>query len=288
MNKIVVITGANSGIGKETALALAKEGNQVVLVCRNTEKGKAAQEEIIKNSNNKEVDLMLCDFSSQASIRDFGAAFRSKYSAVDILVNNAGAIFGDYTKTVDGIERTVAVNHLGYFLVTHELLDLIKKGTAKRIVNVSSLAHTFVRTLDFDNLQGEKSYKQMTNYGLSKLMNIYFTKVLSQKMLEEKTGITVNCLHPGTVYTGFGNSGSKFFQKLIKIGGPLLMSPQKGARTSIYLATSPEVKDTTGEYFIKKKVKKTTKLAQNMDYAQRIWDWTKSLTDVQDFGVISL
>lgn len=286
MSKLVVVTGANSGIGKETAVALAAQVNQLVMVCRNLEKGKAAQAEIIKRSNNNHVDLMLCDFSSQASIRDFGAAFRKKYDAIDVLVNNAGAIFGDYTKTVDGIEQTFAVNHLGYFLVTHELLDLVKKGKDKRIVNVASFAHTFVKKIDFDNLQGEKSYKQMANYGLSKLMNIYFTKVLANKMLQEQTGITVNCLHPGTVYTGFGSSGSKFFQKLIKIGGPLLMSPQNGAKTSIYLASSPAVKDITGEYFDKKKVKKTSKLAENMDYAKRIWDLSKELTGVQDFGVI--
>ncbi|MCP4441683.1 MAG: SDR family oxidoreductase [Aureispira sp.] len=288
MSKIMVVTGANSGIGKETALALAQQGNRVVMVCRNPEKGATAQEEIKKQSKNNKIDLLLCDFSSQESIKTFGENFRSSYDSIDVLVNNAGAIFGDKKTTVDGIERTFGVNHLGYFLITHELLDLIKKGRDKRIVSVSSLVHNLVKVLDYDNLQGEKTYGQMANYGLSKLLNIYFTKVLSKQMQEQQTGVTVNCLHPGSVNTNFGSSGSKFFRRLFKIGGPLVLTtPKKGAKTSVYLALSPDVKGITGEYFAKSRIKKTSKLAQDMEHAHRIWDLSKELTGVESFGKLS-
>lgn len=285
-SKIVLITGANSGIGKATATDLAKRGATIIMVCRSQAKGEAARQEIIRESKNENIHLELCDLSSHTSIKKCAETLRSKYKSVDILINNAGAIFGHHALTEDGFEQTFGLNHLGYFLFTHYVLDLVKAGQDKRIINVSSLAHKFILgSIPWGDLQLKNiKYKQLYSYSLSKLYNIYFTKILAKKMTEEKTGITVNCLHPGTVFTGFGESGTKFFARLVKVGGPLLAKPKNGAKTSIYLATSPEVANITGEYFAHGKLAHHTKLSKNMDNAQKLWDKTLELTGIETFG----
>jgi NAD(P)-dependent dehydrogenase (short-subunit alcohol dehydrogenase family) len=246
------------------------------------ERGEAARKEIIAASGNQNVDLFCCDLASHESIKSFSEAFRQKYSHIDVLINNAGGIFGKRELSPDGFEYTIGINHLGYFLTTHYLLDLLKAGEMKRIVNVSSLAHKFVLNIDWDNLQGEKSYGQLYQYGLSKLFNIYFTKELARQLATD--GITVNCLHPGTVNTGFGSTAGGFFKRLVNLGRSLLTPADKGAETSVFLASSPEVKDISGEYFSNKKKAATSKLAKNEEIARRVWDKSLEWTKIQEFG----
>ena len=281
-NKIVVITGANSGIGKATAVQLAQKGAHVVMVCRSQEKGEAALQEIITATGNKKVDLLLCDLAAQESIKQLGENIRQHYDKIDVLINNAGGIFGKRQLSPEGLEYTFALNHMGYFLTTHELLDLLRAGDMKRIINVSSLAHKFVSRLDWDNIQGEQAYGQLYNYGLSKLFNIWFTQSLSKMLVNE--GITVNCLHPGTVNTGFGRSAGGFFKSLVSVGARFLSSPKSGAATSVFLATAPEVQGVSGCYYSNKKQARISKLAQNEDYAQQLWEISMQLGKLVKFG----
>ncbi|BDS11371.1 SDR family oxidoreductase [Aureispira anguillae] len=287
MSKIVVITGANSGIGKATTIELAKQGGTIVMVCRNEARGEAARQEVIKASANANVFLELCDLTAHESIRACSQNIRNKYSHIDILINNAGGIFGEHQLTVDGLEQTFGLNHMGYFLFTHYMLDLVKKGTQKRIVNVASLAHKMAPAIPWGDLQlNNVKYRQFPAYALSKLYNIYFTQFLAKKLANEETGITVNCLHPGTVYTGFGATGSKFFAKLVKIGGPLLATPENGAKTSVYLATSPDVAKVTGVYYAHRKKARITKQAKNFENARRIWSKSMELAGLDVYGVV--
>ena len=283
-NKIVVITGANSGIGKATALEIAKMGAHVVMVCRSAERGEAAMKEVIEMSGNQKVDLMLCDVASQESIKVFGAAFRKNYSHIDVLINNAGGIFGKRQLSPEGLEYTFALNHMGYFLLTHELLDLVRAGDTKRIVNVSSLAHKLVLKMDWDNIQGEKTYGQLYNYGLSKLFNIWFTQELSKKL--ESEGITVNCLHPGTINSGFGSTAGGFFKRLVSFGGRFLNSPKKGAATSVFLATSSDVQGKTGDYYSNKRKAKISAMAQKESEAKHLWELSMELGKLEEYGVL--
>lgn len=288
-NKVIVITGANSGIGKQTALELAHQGATIVMVCRSEERGEEARQDIIKKSGNDNIFLERCDLSLMESIRGCGELMYEKYKKIDILINNAGAIFGDYQLTKEGMEQTFALNHMGYFLLTHYLLDAIKRGDDRRIINVASLAHKLVREVPWGDLQLEyQRYSQMRAYGLSKLYNIYFTKCLAHKLEAAHTGITVNCLHPGTVYTGFGKSGGILFSKLVKLAKPLLKSPKKGAETSIFLATSSEVEHTTGAYFDNKKEAKVTKLAESKENAYKLWQISMDIAAVDTYGEVKI
>lgn len=281
-DKIVLISGANSGIGKATAIALAKDAAHIVMQCRSAERGDEARKEIIEKSGNRNIDLLCCDLASHESIIKFNENFRQKYDKIDVLINNAGGIFGKKSLSPDNLEYTLGLNHMGYFLNTHYLIDLVKAGEMKRIVNVSLLAHKFVLKIDWDNLQGEKSYGQLYQYGLSKLFNIYFTKELAQRY--QPDGIIANCLHPGTVNTGFGNSGSSFFKNLIEMGRRFLTSPDRGAETSVYLASSPEVENVSGEYFSKKKKAALSRLAKNEEIALKVWEKSLEWSGLKEFG----
>ncbi|MFQ5793638.1 MAG: SDR family oxidoreductase [Candidatus Bipolaricaulia bacterium] len=243
--KTRIVTGANSGIGKATALGLAKLGVTVVMVCRNPRKGEAAMAEIKAQSGNESVDLMIADLSSQQSIRQLVADFTDRYQRLHVLINNAGLHLSRRFVTADGIETTFAVNHLASFLLTNLLLDVLKASAPARIVNVTSSAHS--RTMDFDNLQGEKQYNGMQTYTQSKLANILFTYELARRL--EGTGVTVNCLHPGTVRSGLQRNLPRIF-RLLRL---FFATPEKGAETSIYLASSPEVEGVSGKYFSDKR-----------------------------------
>lgn len=249
--KTVVITGGNSGIGRVTATEIAKMGAQVVLVCRNETKAKAVQEDINALTGLNNCDLFICDFSSHASIKKFAKEFRMKYNHIDVLINNAGAIIGERQTNDEGLEMMFATNHLGYFLVTHYLLDLLKAADKARIINVASLAHRF-GGMRWNDLQAEQFFNSWLQYGHTKLMNILFNKKLS-KNLKNNTNITVNCLHPGNINSNFGRSGNPLMKVLMNNFGFVLTSPEKGAQTSIYLATSPEVQNKTGLYWYRKK-----------------------------------
>lgn len=270
--KVCLVTGANSGIGKETALALAKMNARVVMVCRDRARGEAELEEIKQQSGNHTLELMLCDLSSQKSTRQFADDFKASHDRLDVLVNNAGVYLRKRTLTIDGIEATFAINHLAYFLLTNLLLDTLRRSAPSRIVNVSSDAHAYGQ-VDFENLQGEKKYGGVRAYAHSKFENIMFTYELARRL--EGTGVTVNCLHPGAVATGLFRALPKPLEAIIKL---FTLSPEKGAATSIYLASSPAVEGVNGKYFVKKAVAKSSQSSYNEEVAHRLWDVSAQLT----------
>jgi len=273
--KICMITGANSGIGKATALRLAEMDARIVMVCRNKERGETAQQEIIEKTGNKNVDLLICDLSSQEQIRKLVSEFKLKYQNLHILINNAGIVLSKRQLSVDGIEMNFAVNHFAPFLLTNLLIDILKKSAPSRIVNVSSGVHKMA-SMDFDDLHGEnKKYGAFKNYGVSKLAITLFTYELSRKL--EGTGVTVNAVHPGVVRSSLGRdlpTISRRFQKTF------FKSPRKGAATSIYLATSPEVEGITGKYFVKKQPKRSSDESYNEEYAKRLWEISVEMTNL--------
>jgi NAD(P)-dependent dehydrogenase (short-subunit alcohol dehydrogenase family) len=285
-DKVVVITGGNSGIGRVTATEIAKMGAQVVIVCRNEDKGRAVQEDINALTGLSNCDMFLCDFSSPASIKKFAKEFRMKYNCVDVLINNAGAIIGDREVNDEGLEMMFATNHLGYFLITHYLLDLLKASENGRVVNVASLAHRFT-TMRWNDLQGEKFYNSWIQYGLSKLCNILFNKELAYR-LKKDTNITSNCLHPGNINSNFGKGGNSMMNFLMTNVGFILTSPEKGAQTSIYLATSPEVKGKTGLYWYRKNPSIPSMEAISSENSRRLWDISLKLTGIKEFGAVEL
>jgi retinol dehydrogenase 14 len=273
--KVCVVTGSNSGIGKETALALAEMGATVIMVVRNQEKGQMALQEIITQTDNRSVSLMICDMSSMASVRKFAAEFKQKYTRLDVLINNAGAEFVKRQVTNEGFEQTFAVDYLAPFLLTYELLDLLKASAPSRIINVSSgLAKN--GKLNFDDLQNAKSYKGMQAYSNAKLMLMMFTYELSRRLRE--TGVTVNVLMPGFVATNLGkNSGSLSSAIMFTLVRPMQISAKKGAMTSVYLASSDEVKDVTGKCFSKMKEAETCPESYDQEAQQRLWNETVRL-----------
>lgn len=282
-DKIVLISGANSGIGLASAVKFAQNNYKVYILCRNKEKAETASRFIKEKSNNNNVDYFLADLSSKESIANTCEIIKSELEKIDILINNAGAIFGDRILNNDDLEMTFGLNHMGYFWLTHHLLDLVHFGAEKRIINVSSMAHHFVRKIPFDDLQLEhEPYKQFRAYSLSKLFNVYFTKKLAN--LTAMEGITVNCLHPGTIYSGFGQSGSPFFQKLISIGGPLLGKPDSAAKTIYWMGTDASLKSTSGQYFAHMKIARLSKLARNEEAMEKIWSKTLSIAGINHFG----
>lgn len=281
-NKIVMVTGANSGIGRVTSRELAKMGATVVMVCRDQLKGQAVQDDINAEIGMDRVHLLIADFSSHESIRKMTEQFKLQFDRLDVLVNNAGLIVKDKIFTEDGFEYTMGVNHFGYFLNTHYLLDVLKKSNKARIVNVASMAHR-MGTLDFDNMNGEKSFQYFNQYCLTKLCNIQFTNHLSKYL--EGTHITANSLHPGMVNSNFGNGS---YPSIVNVLGSLIMiSPEKGAETSIYLASSSEVKNVTGAYFAKSKRAFPSAFANNAKACEKLWNWSLEKTNIETFGKIS-
>jgi retinol dehydrogenase 12 len=281
--KICLVTGSNSGIGKETAVGLAKMGATVVMVGRNKERGEKAQKEIVKQSGNCSVDLMICDLSSMESIRQFAEEFKKKYKRLDVLINNAGAVFNKREVTPEGFERTFAVNYLGPFLLTHELMDMLKSSAPSRIINVSSgLAKD--GKVDLDDLQSEKnstekkaySHAQSPFYANTKLMSIMLTYELARRL--QGSGVTINVLLPGFTATNLGrNTGSLRSSIMFKMVRPIQQTAKKGAETSIYLASSDELKETTGKCFAKKKEIMTCPASYNQEVQTRLWNKTESL-----------
>jgi NAD(P)-dependent dehydrogenase (short-subunit alcohol dehydrogenase family) len=244
--KVCMVTGANAGIGKVTALELAKRGATVIMVSRSHTRGEEARQEIVAQSGNNAVELLVADLSSQASIRQLADQFKQNYIRLDVLINNAGAIFYQREETEDGLERTFAVNHIAYFLLTYLLLDLLKASAPARIINVSSDAHRMSK-LDFDDLQSECSFSAFGAYGQSKLANILFTAELARRL--EGSGVTANTVHPGFVQTNFGRSQTGIVATLFRVLNRLFaVSSEKGAETSVYLATAPEVEGVTGKW----------------------------------------
>jgi NAD(P)-dependent dehydrogenase (short-subunit alcohol dehydrogenase family) len=270
--KQVLLTGASRGIGHATALALAKQGANLSLLVRNRELGEKVIEEIRAqdSAGKSRIDLFVADLSSMKDIRRVAAEFIAKHDRLDVLLNNAGAINMDRELTVDGYERTFATNHLGYFLLTTLLLDLLEKSAPARIINVASEAHR-TSGFDLDDLMFEKrGYSGFGAYGSSKLANILFTRELAKKL--EGKGVTVNALHPGVIASGFGRNNKGVFGFIMRnLAGPFLGSEESGARTSVYLATSPDVEGKTGLYFKSSRESTPTEQARDDAAAARLW-----------------
>ncbi len=275
--KVCLITGATSGIGKATAMGLATLGASVVMVGRDRGKSEAVMAEIKEKSGNTSVDLMLADLSSQEEIRRLADVFKEAYSRLDVLINNAGLFRSKRFTTADGLETTFAVNHLAYFLLTKLLLDVLKASAPSRIVNVSSGEHSNA-TIDFDDLQGEKGYKGAKAYSQSKLANVLFTYELARRL--EGTGVTANCLHPGVVRTNFGSGVSGVFGFMVRALTPLMRSPETGAETSIYLASSAEVEGLSGRYFVKKAEARSSDVSYDERLARHLWEVSAELTNL--------
>jgi NAD(P)-dependent dehydrogenase (short-subunit alcohol dehydrogenase family) len=273
--KICMVTGATLGLGRVTAEALAAQGATVIVVARNQARGEATIKEIKTATGNPAVVLMLCDLSSQASIRKLAQDFKRQYPQLHVLVNNAGAMNLQRTATVDGYETTFAVNHLAYFLLTALLLDVLKASAPSRIINLSSGAQSNGK-INFDDLQGEKSYGGMSAYSQSKLANVMFTVALAKRL--QGTGVTVNAVHPGAVATGFLKNNGPIMAVIMRIAGLFMLSPEQGAETQIYLATSPEVANISGKYFEKKKPIRPNPDAEEDALVERLWTVSERLT----------
>ncbi len=284
--KVCIVTGANSGVGKATTEGLAAQGSHVVMVCRDQEKAARARDEILKAIGSDPTDpdpieIMICDLSSQASIRELALDILDSYDRIDVLVNNAGGINGKRTLTVDGIETTFAVNHLAPFLLTNLLLERLQNSAPSRVVTVSSEAHRY-GFMDLDNLQGEKRYNSWTSYSISKLCNILFTIELDRRLRTKGNNqLTVNCLHPGVVRTNFAHNSSAVFKVGWAIAYPFMISAERGARTSIYLASSPEVEEVSGKYFKRGKVVTSTKVSRDREMARKVWEISERLTGLR-------
>src|SRR5713226_1714885 len=282
-DKVVMITGANSGIGKAATLALAKMGASVVMVVRNKEKGEAARSEIIRESQNASVDLLIADLSSLESVLQLATEFEKKYSKLHVLINNAGLFNQRRHVTTDGYENTFATNYLAPFLLTNLQLDLLKASTPSRIINVSSVGH-YNGHINFDDLNLEKEYGGWKAYGQSKLALVLFTHELAKKL--QGTGVTVNSVHPGTVATNIWTrplSPAGFMMALPKL---FMTSPEIGAETIVYLASSPNANSLNGEYLERSKVKKSSDESYDEEIAQRLWEVSAKLTHLSQIRPI--
>ncbi len=275
-DKICLVTGATSGMGKETALGLARQGATVVLVARSKNKGEETRQEITRQSGNENIDLLLADLSSQQEVRRLAAEFQAKYKQLHILVNNAGAVFTKRQTTVDGLEMTFALDHLAYFLLTNLLLDTIRASAPARIINISSQAQGTGK-INFADLQSEKSYGAFgfTAYSQAKLANVMFTYELARRL--QGTSVTVNAVGPGPVSTNFGFDNGGVVKRLSTWIGRLGKTPVDAAKTAIRLASSPEMEGETGKFYYSEREIHSSKLSHNVAVQKRLWDVSEQL-----------
>lgn len=281
--KVVIITGANTGIGLETARDLAKRGGRIILACRNQSRGEAAVEDIRQSTGNNDVIYMHLDLASFKSIRHFAEQIIKSERAIDILVNNAG-VACKRKLTEDGLELMMGVNHFGPFLLTNLLLDKIKDSAPSRIVNVASMGHNFIKSINFDDIQSEKNFNDITVYCQSKLANILFTRSLAKKVKD--SNVTVNALHPGAVRTEIWRDlrilnytlGRWIFNGLAYI---FFKSSYEGAQTTIYLSVSEDVKGVTGQYFVDCRPVKLNEHALDEEVGNELWDISEQLTGLK-------
>jgi len=268
--RVCLLTGATLGIGRAAAEALVPMGMELVLVARDRARLEALAAELRRRTPGATVGVLVGDLSRMSEVRRIAGEFRATHDRLDVLANNAGALFGRREETPDGLERTLALNHLAYFVLTEELLPLLTASAPSRIVNVSSDAHVGMR-LDVDDLNYTRGrYRPFVAYGRSKLMNILFTRELARRL--EGTGVTANAMHPGFVRSGFGQNNPGFLGKFIKLGQAFARTPERGARTLVYLATSPEVEGVSGKYFHDERESRTSAAARDMEVARRLWD----------------
>jgi NAD(P)-dependent dehydrogenase (short-subunit alcohol dehydrogenase family) len=274
--KTCMVTGATSGIGEVTARELARRGARVLIAARSAERCAATVERIRAETGATEVESLVADLSSQADLRRLAQQVRERCARLDVLVNNAGGMYLTRRESVDGIELTLALNHLSYFLLTNLLLPTITASAPGRIVNVASEAHQG-GSIDFDDLQSERRYSGWRAYQQSKLANVLFTYELARVL--DGTGVTVNTLHPGFVRTHFFRKWEGWIGWLVRSSAALVaLTPEQGARTSIYLASSPDVANVTGQYFVKEKPARSSSRSHDQSTAQRLWRVSEELT----------
>jgi retinol dehydrogenase 12 len=272
--QVCVVTGASSGIGKAAAIGLARLGATVVLVCRDKSRGEAAMAAVRAAATSAEPSLELADLSSLDQVRDIAGRL-SALPRIDVLVNNAGLVIADRELTVDGIEHTFALNHLAPFLLTNLLLPRLEGSAPARVVTVASTAHRGAM-LNLDDVQLERRYLPMLAYSNSKLANILFTRELARRLDASK--VTANCLHPGTVRTHFGDTGATWLRLGLAVARPFLRSPESGASTVIYLASSTDVTGQTGCYYVSRKLRQPSSAARNDQTARELWEISAELT----------
>ncbi|MBI4495083.1 MAG: SDR family oxidoreductase [Chloroflexi bacterium] len=281
--KICMVTGATSGMGQVTARALAQQGATVVVVGRSPEKGTTVVDEIKRDTGNISVEFMLADLSSQQAIRQLAQQFLGRYQRLHVLVNNAGALFLRRQESAEGIEMTFALNHLGYFLLTHVLLDTLRASAPSRIINVSSYGHKQGR-MRFDDLQGKQRYRGIEAYRQSKLANVLFTYELARRL--DGSGVTANAVNPGLVATSFGLNNIPFrnawvMNALRRLYGLVAISAEQGAETAIYLASSAEVEGVTGRYFQKLQSVPSSGESYDVEAAARLWQVSAEMTGLK-------
>jgi NAD(P)-dependent dehydrogenase (short-subunit alcohol dehydrogenase family) len=284
--KVVVITGSNIGIGLETAVGTAKEGATTVLACRNESKATAAAAQVRQRSGNDDVDVVLVDLADLATVRRAADEIQTRWDRLDVLINNAGGTWSQRLETTQGFEYTLGVNHLGPFYLTHLLLERLKSSAPARIVNLTSVGHHAAwNGMRFEDLQSEKRYATFDAYCRSKLANMLFTRELATRLAG--TGVTVNAVHPGPVRSGFGMDGdlkglTGFGMQLVR---PFEISPAAGAKTSIYVATSPDVEGKTGQYWVRRRPGHMSAQARNDEQAKRLWSESETLLASVGFSV---
>ncbi|MGH9558568.1 MAG: SDR family oxidoreductase [Bryobacteraceae bacterium] len=274
--KVVVVTGATSGIGQAAAGKLASMGARLVLIARDRSRGEAEMARLAGNGHT----IHYADLSRISEMKRVAAEIAAAEPRIDVLINNAGALFGSREVTEDGLEKTFATNHVSYFVLTHGLRERLIASAPSRVVNTSSEAHRRAK-LDFDDLQSTKNFSGFAAYGRSKLCNILFTRELARCL--QGTRVTANCLHPGFVATRFGDQSGGMASGIIRVAKMFAISPAKGAETIVYLASSDEVANTTGEYFFKRRPKTPGNEALDDRAARRLWDETARLAGMESF-----
>ncbi len=272
--RVALVTGATNGIGRVTAREFTRMGARTLIVARDPGRGAAAAREI-RDATGASAEVLVADLSSSEEVRRLARDVHDRTGRLDLLVNNAGAIFSERRLSADGVEMTLALNHLAYFQLTLELLPLLREAPGARVVNVSSMAHES-GSIDFDDLQGERRYGMWKAYSQSKLANVLFTRELARRL--GKSQITTNALHPGAVASGFGRDHPGFFGKLVAVGAPFLASPERGARTTIHVATSPSTQGVSGRYFSSCREKAPSRAARDGDTALRLWQISEAMT----------
>jgi retinol dehydrogenase-14 len=276
--KTVLITGGTSGIGKAAAVALAAMGAYVVVVGRNPERGEAALEEIKARSHSESVELMLADLSVQAELGRLAGEFQERHDRLDVLANNAGLVQSRRTETAEGIETTLATNHLAPFLLTNLLIARLKESAPSRVITVSSEAQRWGK-MDFEDVQSTRKYRGFPVYGMTKLANIMFTYELAERL--KGTGVTANCLHPGPVGTNFGKNNAGPMALFFRLGKPFMRSPEQGADTLVWLAVSPEVEGVSGKYFSDRKEIEAKEVAHDPAARRTLWTISEDLTGLK-------
>ncbi len=272
--KTVLLTGASSGIGFEASMTLARRGARVLMVARDRARGEAALADLQSRSGSRNASLQLCDFGSQKDIRALADEVRGRVSKLDVLINNAGSVSPKRQLTAEGLEQTFAVNHLGYFLLTNLVLDLVVAAAPSRIVNVSSVGHR-QGTLDFDDLGFERGYGIMKAYARSKLANVLFTHELARRL--EGKQVTVNCLHPGAVATNIWSHAPAIARPVLAVAKLFMVTPAEGGDRIVYLAAGREVEGQTGGYYEKNRRVNPSRLAQDSAVGQKLWDTSARL-----------